>query len=117
MTLFIAEAPAAAAAPAAETAKSETPKIQPPSTAVALDHDILSGKVLATPAVRRIAMENKVDLKKVKGTGRDGRVLKEDVLKFLGQVCADELIAVRKMLKELAEERGVKLSYMPFFIK
>ncbi|VDM85678.1 unnamed protein product, partial [Strongylus vulgaris] len=32
-------------------------------------------------------------------------------------VCADELIAVRKMLKELAEERGVKLSYMPFFIK
>ncbi|VDM75626.1 unnamed protein product [Strongylus vulgaris] len=34
-------------------------------------------------------MENKVDLKKVKGTGRDGRVLKEDVLKFLGQVRED----------------------------
>lgn len=44
------------------------------------------GKVLATPAVRRIAMENKVDLSKVQGTGKDGRVLKEDVMRFLGQI-------------------------------
>ncbi|VDO24083.1 unnamed protein product [Heligmosomoides polygyrus] len=136
------------------------------------------GKVLATPAVRRVAMENKVDLKKVKGSGAHGRVLKEDVLKYLGQVeqdhsygstnvrsspaigtqaktfapltedrkvpirgytramiksmtealkiphfgyddeiCADALIAIRIELKELAKERNVKLSFMPFFVK
>jgi 2-oxoisovalerate dehydrogenase E2 component (dihydrolipoyl transacylase) len=44
------------------------------------------GKALATPAVRRISMENKVDLSKVSGTGKDGRVLKEDVLRFLGKI-------------------------------
>jgi 2-oxoisovalerate dehydrogenase E2 component (dihydrolipoyl transacylase) len=45
-----------------------------------------NAKTLATPAVRRIAMENKTDLSKISGTGKDGRVLKEDVLRFLGQI-------------------------------
>ncbi|XP_030382311.1 lipoamide acyltransferase component of branched-chain alpha-keto acid dehydrogenase complex, mitochondrial [Scaptodrosophila lebanonensis] len=42
--------------------------------------------VPATPAVRRIAMENKVDLSQVPPTGRNGRVLKGDVLEYLGHV-------------------------------
>lgn len=42
--------------------------------------ETLLGKVLATPAVRRIALENKINLKDVTSTGRDGRVLKEDIL-------------------------------------
>uniref|UniRef100_A0A915AN32 Dihydrolipoamide acetyltransferase component of pyruvate dehydrogenase complex n=1 Tax=Parascaris univalens TaxID=6257 RepID=A0A915AN32_PARUN len=45
-----------------------------------------SGKALATPAVRRIAMEHHVDLNKIQGTGKDGRILKEDVLKFIGEL-------------------------------
>lgn len=49
-----------------------------------VDHGARSGvKILATPAVRRIAMENSINLAEVEGTGRDGRVLKEDVLLFL----------------------------------
>lgn len=47
-----------------------------------------SEKVLATPAVRRIAMENKVNLKDVSATGKAGRVLKEDILVHLGKVSA-----------------------------
>ncbi|KAI3645218.1 hypothetical protein MP228_011382 [Amoeboaphelidium protococcarum] len=38
--------------------------------------------VLATPAVRRMAKEMKIDLNSVKGTGRDGRITKEDLLSY-----------------------------------
>eukprot|EP01060_Flectonema_neradi_P040577 TRINITY_DN9300_c0_g1_i5.p1 TRINITY_DN9300_c0_g1~~TRINITY_DN9300_c0_g1_i5.p1 ORF type:complete len:549 (+),score=152.08 TRINITY_DN9300_c0_g1_i5:108-1754(+) len=40
-------------------------------------------KVLATPAVRRIAAEKSVDLTKVPATGKGGRVTKEDIINFL----------------------------------
>lgn len=40
-------------------------------------------EVFATPAVRRIAKENQVDLRQVQGTGKDGRITKEDVLNFV----------------------------------
>lgn len=141
-----------------------------------------SGKVLATPAVRRIAMENKVDLAKVTATGRNGRVLKGDLLEYLevipkgtvkphptlakgqpaqkpsttapapidlkqaetvlplkgvakamvktmtealkiphfaycDEVDVSKLVAVREQLKEEATSRGIKLTYMPFFLK
>ncbi|XP_023342052.1 lipoamide acyltransferase component of branched-chain alpha-keto acid dehydrogenase complex, mitochondrial [Eurytemora carolleeae] len=47
------------------------------------DSNLRRVKVLATPAVRRIASENNVALSDVVGTGREGRVLKEDILNFL----------------------------------
>jgi 2-oxoisovalerate dehydrogenase E2 component (dihydrolipoyl transacylase) len=40
-------------------------------------------KALATPAVRSIAKKHSVDLSLVKGTGKDGRVMKEDILAYL----------------------------------
>jgi 2-oxoisovalerate dehydrogenase E2 component (dihydrolipoyl transacylase) len=39
--------------------------------------------VLATPAVRRIAMENNVDLSLVQASGKDGRITKHDILNFV----------------------------------
>lgn len=38
---------------------------------------------LATPAVRHLSKELKVDILDVDGTGRDGRVLKEDIYRFI----------------------------------
>ncbi|CAL8089619.1 unnamed protein product [Calicophoron daubneyi] len=74
------EAPATApsAAPA-ESPRDESAKEASAATQPAGEH----GKVLAAPSVRRIAMENKVNLADVRGTGRDGRILKEDILNYL----------------------------------
>ncbi|KAK2835108.1 hypothetical protein Q5P01_015592 [Channa striata] len=165
--------------------------------------EIKGHKTQATPAVRRLAMENNIKLSEVVGTGKDGRILKEDILNFLAkqtgailpptpfqeiqtpgpapapaaaaaaaaarpvstpaatkpspttpkpvftgkdvteplkgfskamvktmtaalkiphfgycdEVDLSRLVAVRAELRSAAEARGVKLSYMPFFIK
>ncbi|XP_011261065.1 lipoamide acyltransferase component of branched-chain alpha-keto acid dehydrogenase complex, mitochondrial isoform X1 [Camponotus floridanus] len=50
--------------------------------------DDILGKILATPAVRKIAMENNIKLKDVAATGKDGRVLKEDILAHLRKISA-----------------------------
>ncbi|XP_065101223.1 lipoamide acyltransferase component of branched-chain alpha-keto acid dehydrogenase complex, mitochondrial [Paramisgurnus dabryanus] len=159
--------------------------------------EIKGHKTQATPAVRRLAMENNIKLSEIVGTGKDGRILKEDILNFLArqtgailppvseiqppppapaaplapaakptaktpsiptpvipkpvftgkdrtepvkgfqkamvktmssalkiphfgycdEVDLTRLVRLRSELKELSEARGVKLSYMPFFIK
>ncbi|KAM4629485.1 lipoamide acyltransferase component of branched-chain alpha-keto acid dehydrogenase complex, mitochondrial isoform 2-T2 [Polymixia lowei] len=164
----------------------------------AMSHDehthqeIKGHKTQATPSVRRLAMENNIKLSEVVGTGKDGRILKEDILNFLAKQTGailppspfheiqppaaavrpkdklaasgpqpampkpvftgkdvteplkgfhkamvktmsaalkiphfgycDEvdlscLVKLRAELKPLTEARGIKLSYMPFFIK
>ncbi|XP_078102861.1 lipoamide acyltransferase component of branched-chain alpha-keto acid dehydrogenase complex, mitochondrial isoform X1 [Sander vitreus] len=158
-------------------------------------HQEIKGlKTQATPAVRRLAIENNIKLSEVVGTGRDGRILKEDILNFLAkqtgaiipptlfqeiqtpppataaqpastaaaakpppatprpvftgkdvteplkgfhkamvrtmtaalkiphfgycdEVDLSRLVSLRSELRSIAEARGVRLSYMPFFIK
>ena len=43
-----------------------------------------SNPIVLSPAVRKIASENNIDVEKVKGTGKDGRVLKGDLLSLMG---------------------------------
>ena len=75
----------ATGAPKLSTAEHEphlsVPHATPPCAATA--PVVSSGKVLTTPAVRKIAKENNVDLTQVTGTGPKGRILKEDMQAYL----------------------------------
>ncbi|OPJ77261.1 lipoamide acyltransferase component of branched-chain alpha-keto acid dehydrogenase complex, mitochondrial isoform B [Patagioenas fasciata monilis] len=167
----------------------------PPMSHEEHTHQEIKGhKTLATPAVRRLAMENNIKLSEVVGTGKDNRILKEDILNYLAkqtgailppspkaeiipplpksetvpaapkdkahkipvsrpivfsgkdktepitgfqkamvktmsaalkiphfgycdEIDLTQLVQLREELKPLAQLRGVKLSFMPFFIK
>lgn len=144
-------------------------------------------RVIAMPSVRKFAREHDVDIHQVNGSGKNGRILKEDVEAFLngGQAAAQpeeaqqasteettvsetpkaapapvalegefpetrekmsgmrkaiakamvnskhtaphvtlldevdvtELVAHRKKFKEIASEKGIKLTYLPYVVK
>jgi len=67
---------AVSSAPASLPAVAETPVVEalPP----------LDGRRLrSSPLVRRIAKENRLDLRRIAGTGAEGRITKEDILRHL----------------------------------
>lgn len=148
---------------------------------IAASEQDVNSRVIAMPSVRKFARDNDVDIRQIKGTGKNNRVLKEDVEKFMagGQVeetpqaeettaaetaqaapapinlegdfpetrekmsgirkaiakamvhskqtaphvtLMDEvdvtaLVAHRKRFKEVATEKGVKLTYLPYVVK
>jgi pyruvate dehydrogenase E2 component (dihydrolipoamide acetyltransferase) len=78
-------APAAKEEPKAEAPKAEAPKAAAPAAAPAPAPKTDAGfsKVHASPSVRAYARRVEVDLNKVNGSGRKGRILREDVEKAL----------------------------------
>ena len=77
-------APAAKEEPKAEAPKSEAPKAAPAAApAPAPVTDAGFSKLHASPSVRAYARRVEVDLNKVNGSGRKGRILREDVEKAL----------------------------------
>jgi len=77
-----APAPAPAPAKAAKAAKAEpaaAPAPAPASTPVAAGAPAASADTLS-PAVRKLIEDNKLDPAAIAGTGKDGRITKEDVL-------------------------------------
>jgi len=47
------------------------------------DEDKRRLRIAASPAVRRLLRENQLDISNIRGSGKNGRVLKEDVLAFM----------------------------------
>ena len=45
---------------------------------------IVKSNQILSPAVRKIATENNIDIEKVKGSGKDGRILKGDLINMMG---------------------------------
>jgi pyruvate dehydrogenase E2 component (dihydrolipoamide acetyltransferase) len=127
------------------------------------------GKALATPATRKFAREQGIDIQLVQGSGPAGRVTREDIerhqqggapaaaatapaangkapagreeripLRGLRKIIAErmrsakdivahvtqvdevdltELVKLRAKMKPAAEAQGIKLTYLPFFVK
>ncbi len=78
-----APAPAAAPAPAPTSAPAATPTAAAPAPSAAVVMDQGFGKVHASPSVRAFARQLDIDLTQVNGTGRKGRILREDITAYL----------------------------------
>ena len=136
-----AEADEDAGSPAPETQSSEqTPELVVLEEAQAQGQTQQSAetntKVLTTPAVRKMAREHQLDLGTIAGTGKQGRVLKEDVLSFLasdkpadvpssplasipnstpGVVAEDRVEVIRGVRKIMAERMTESVATIPHF--
>lgn len=77
------DAPATEAKTKAATAASSAQKTQAPAAVFDEDDEEDKGDVHAGPGVRRTAHEFGVDLNRIKGSGAKGRIVKEDVQKFV----------------------------------
>jgi len=162
-------------APAAVSNVAGVPAVVPE----VIDATATRGRVLATPATRRHARAMQIDITKVPGTGRNGRVTTDDLknwtsggapaaapatsssmvhvpqqhtpvaiervgneeripfrgmrrriaenmsrskftathFTYVEEVDCTDLVSLRNRSKERAAERGVKLTYLPFFVK
>lgn len=166
-----------------EIEKEQVEKEETPKAAKAEETEVdPNRRVIAMPSVRKFARENDVDIREVAGTGKNGRVLKEDIEAFmngdqvseekastenesskeekaaskpvvptgedfpetreklssirkiiakamvnskhtaphvtlLDEVDVTELVAHRKKFKEIAAEKDIKLTYLPYIVK
>ncbi|MHA7963318.1 dihydrolipoamide acetyltransferase family protein [Paenibacillus sp. CAU 1782] len=80
------ELPEGAEAPAEEPKKEEAAPAASaaPAAAPAVEAKATNAAVLATPSVRKFAREQGVDLAQVNGSGKNGRITREDVSGFDG---------------------------------
>jgi 2-oxoglutarate dehydrogenase E2 component (dihydrolipoamide succinyltransferase) len=88
---FIEEGGAAAApspAPAPAAAAPAQPATAAPAPAPVLEAEESTGDLTLSPSVRRLVLEHGLDPSQIKGTGKDGRLTKEDVLAAIEQARA-----------------------------
>ncbi len=74
-----------ASAPTPQPEKPAATAATTPTTPAAPTDQTSSKNIRSSPVVRRIAQDNKIELDQVSGTGLQGRITKEDVLRHLNQ--------------------------------
>jgi pyruvate dehydrogenase E2 component (dihydrolipoamide acetyltransferase) len=75
-------------------------------------------RILASPAAKRLAKEHSVDLSLVKGSGPEGRIVEEDVRKFIEETSealpkVKEIIPLRGFRKTSAERVSISFKTAP----
>ncbi|MGB1403983.1 MAG: 2-oxo acid dehydrogenase subunit E2 [Porticoccaceae bacterium] len=100
---------------------------EPKLTVITADTNSINshGKVLSTPAVRKMAREHSIDLSHIAGSGKQGRVLKEDVLAYLAAQSnqatqnqdknQDRCEPIKGVRKIMAERMAESVSSIPHF--
>ncbi|WP_457668569.1 biotin/lipoyl-containing protein, partial [Thiolapillus sp.] len=68
--------------PGKPAARKPSPAPDQPTTR---ESSVASQEPVLTPAVRRLVRELKLDPRQITGTGKDGRILKSDVMTYLDQ--------------------------------
>ena len=88
-----------------ETQEEETPTQEEPLVLTNEVEEKTDANENLSPAVRKIVAENKIDIKKIKGSGKEGRILKEDLMNLMG---ANPGPSGRKI--KYGHEEGIKMT-------
>ena len=67
-----------------------------------------TGKLRSSPLVRRIAREHNIDLIYVPGTGSDGRITKEDILRYLANPVPRSATAAQEFAAPQVSPQGLR---------
>ena len=98
---------AAKAAPEKAAVSKAAAKSQETQSAASVNDDLI-----LTPAVRRLVKEMNVDPSKIKGSGKDGRILKTDVTAYLDSQVAIEAAAKNEGAATPPQESDITQSSM-----
>lgn len=114
-----AEPAPVAKAPAASIAAAPAPVAATPAPATASDNPLVAQPgAMLSPAVRRLVAEHNLDLSSVTGTGKGGRITRQDVIEFIdngGAAAAPVAVpATAPAAAALAPIAGDRRSYIPF---
>ena len=94
-----------------EEAEEEIEEKAPPKPAPAPPME--RAEILAVPMVRKLAADLKIDLRMIKGSGPQGRITKEDVLKEAKEKRPPEKEAPPKEIKELRKDAYGSVERIP----
>jgi len=83
--------PQAESAPRDVVAAEEVPVSEKNTAGIIAQPGITVQDIRTSPLVRRLARENRVDLSKIKGSGLEGRITRDDLLAYLAQRSAPEI--------------------------
>ncbi|WP_079480442.1 dihydrolipoamide acetyltransferase family protein [Halobacillus salinus] len=93
-----------------EEKQEEAPKQEEKPAAQTDSGDVDEDKrVIAMPSVRKFARDNDVDIRQVQGSGKNGRIVKEDVESFMngGQPQAEEAPAQEESQEQASQPQSV----------